>query len=306
MLHFLLFFYTNHCFLHTNRRPPPLCSSPERCPFDTCSTTPHNCEPHNCKPQPSTQGAGPDQLHKNKGEKKKKQTKKADKTTSATAKRGRAARPAALQGQPPPPAVTHQHRARGRTGAPHRRREGGPPPHAATRRHTAPRRPQPAPPPLTARVRPERHRAVRLHQVRPFEAVLVLEAAVRPRRARRALRRHRRPPEGQQQPGHQSCRQPASLRACRHLAPCCGTARAANRALRDWPSEGAGPRARHVGLQAELPAGVGGASGRPRLRFRLLLRLTRRGAGDDLFCSSSVGIGGVRAVRASWGRCIPH
>lgn len=57
---------------------------------------------------------------------------------------------------------------------------------------------------------------------------------------------------------------------------------------------------------AGLPAGVGGVSGRPRLRFRLLLRLTRRGAGDDPFCSSSVGIGGVRAVRASWERCIPH
>lgn len=47
-------------------------------------------------------------------------------------------------------------------------------------------RPRHLRPALTARVHPERHRAVRLHQVRPLEAVLVLEAPMR--RSSRALR----------------------------------------------------------------------------------------------------------------------
>lgn len=140
MLHFLLFFYTNHCFLHTNRRPPPLCSSPERCPFDTCSTTPHNCEPHNCKPQPSTQGAGPDQLHKNKGEKKKETNKKSRQNDFSDSKTGPSCAPCSAAGAAPS--------ARSDTSAPRTGTDRGsaPPPGggtAATRRHTPPHGPAP-------------------------------------------------------------------------------------------------------------------------------------------------------------------
>lgn len=137
-----------------------------------------------------------------------------------------------------------------------------------------PRHPRPA---LTARMHPERHRAVRLHQVWPLEAVLVLEAPMR--RSRRALRDlrtgERRAAEGDQD--HQQGQrrrhlgQPAARCTGTAGRPLIGRARGrarAGRGERQGRREGgnrAGPRAGRGRREGgERGRGAGRATGHGR------------------------------------------